>query len=83
MRIEIVDDYQALSRAAADRVAAAVTAKPRASVVLATGSSPMGAYEELVARHRQGAFDASGLRVFQLDAYLGLGRDDRRSLYRW
>ncbi|HVA92570.1 MAG TPA: glucosamine-6-phosphate deaminase [Chloroflexota bacterium] len=83
MRIEIVDDYAALSRAAADYVAAVATAKPTAAMVLATGSSPMGAYEELVARRRSGAFAADRLRVFQLDAYLGLKRDDRRSLYRW
>ncbi len=83
MRIEIVDDYAALSLGAADRVAAAIAANPTGSVVLATGASPMGAYQELAIRHRRGAFNAEHLRVFQLDAYVGLMRDDRRSLYRW
>jgi glucosamine-6-phosphate deaminase len=83
MRVQIVDDYRALSHAAATHIAAVVAARPAASIVLATGSSPMGAYEELVARHREGTFDTGRLRVFQLDAYLGLGREDRRSLYRW
>ncbi|HVC80858.1 MAG TPA: glucosamine-6-phosphate deaminase [Chloroflexota bacterium] len=83
MRIEIVADYQAVSRAAATHIAAVVAAKPTASIVLATGATPMGTYEELVARHERGDFDATRLRVFQLDAYLGLGRADRRSLYRW
>ena len=83
MRIEIVDDYQAVNRAAASHIAAVLAAKPTASNVLATGSSPMGTYQDLVARHERNAFDATRLRVFQLDAYLGLGREDRRSLYRW
>lgn len=83
MQLLIVDDYEALSRTAADQIAAVTAANPVASMVLATGSSPMGAYRELVARHQRGLFDAGRLRVFQLDAYLGLGPDDRRSLYRW
>jgi glucosamine-6-phosphate deaminase len=56
---------------------------PNAAVVLATGTSPMGTYHELALRRESGTFDASRLRVFQLDAYLGLSPDDRRSLYRW
>ena len=83
MHLTIVDDYEALSRAAADQIAACVAANPAAAVVLATGSSPMGAYRELALRRQLGTFDATRLRVFQLDAYLGLAADDRRSLYRW
>jgi glucosamine-6-phosphate deaminase len=40
-------------------------------------------YHELAERHRRGEIDASQLRVFQLDAYLGLAPDDPRSLYGW
>ncbi len=83
MEVVILDDYEAVSREAADRVARCVQAKPNASLVLATGSSPMGAYQELGRRRAAGSFDASKLRVFQLDGYLGLAPDDRRSLYRW
>jgi glucosamine-6-phosphate deaminase len=83
MNLTIVDDYQALSRAAADLIARCVSANPTAVVVLATGSSPMGAYQELALLRQAGTFDATQLRVFQLDAYLGLAPDDRRSLYRW
>jgi glucosamine-6-phosphate deaminase len=83
MQLKIVDDYAALSRAGADMLAAAVAANPTAAVVLATGETPMGMYRELVALHARGAFDASRLRVFQLDAYLDLADTDRRSLYGW
>src|SRR6185312_14946187 len=83
MEIVILDDYEAVSREAADRISRCVQAKSNASIVLATGSSPMGAYQELGRRRIAGTFDASELRVFQLDGYLGLVPDDRRSLYRW
>lgn len=83
MELLIVENYEDLSRIAADRIVAAIAAKPTAAVVLATGSSPMGAYQELAQRRKHGAFDATRLRVFQLDAYLGITPADRRSLYRW
>lgn len=83
MKFTVVDDYQALSRAAADHIAACVAANPTAAVVLATGSTPMGAYQELAVRRQAGTFDATRLHVFQLDAYLSIAPDDRRSLYRW
>ena len=83
MDLILVDDYEALSHAGADWLAEAVQAKPDASIVLATGESPMGVYRELAERRSHGQIDASGLRVFQLDAYVGLAPDDRRSLFGW
>ncbi len=83
MRIVVTEDYAALSRAAADLVADVVARIPDAAVIVATGETPMGLYRELVERRARGVLDASRLRVFQLDAYLGLGPDDDRSLYRW
>jgi glucosamine-6-phosphate deaminase len=83
MELVIVDDYEAVSRSAADRIANYVQIQSTANVVLATGSSPMGAYQDLARLRAEGRFDPSRLRIFQLDAYLGLGPDDRRSLYRW
>src|ERR671933_204025 len=83
MELLVTEDYNALSRTGADLMAALIAAKPDAAIVLATGDTPMGMYRELAERHRQGEFDASRLRVFQLDAYLGLAPDDPRSLYGW
>jgi glucosamine-6-phosphate deaminase len=73
----------ALSIAAARDIAAVVAVKPDASLVLATGNTPMGAYAELARMRAAGTFDASRLRIFQLDAYLGIALDDPRSLYGW
>ena len=83
MRLLVVDDYDALNLAAADLIVAAVAAHPTATVVPATGDTPMGLYRALASRRRRGEVDFSRLRVFQLDAYLDLAPDDRRSLYRW
>jgi glucosamine-6-phosphate deaminase len=79
----IVDDYEALSRVGADWFAEAISAKPDAAIVVATGNTPMGVYRELAVRYSRGLIDTSRLRVFQLDAYLGLAPDDRRSLFGW
>jgi glucosamine-6-phosphate deaminase len=83
MHLSVVDDYAALSRAGADYVAGLIAANPAAAIVVATGNTPMGVYRELAARHAAGALDTRRLRVFQLDAYLGLAPTDRRSLFRW
>ncbi len=83
MDVIVTEDYEALSRVGADLVADVINANPTAAVVVATGDTPMGLYRELAKRREQGQFDASRLRVFQLDAYLGIGSDDPRSLYGW
>ncbi len=83
MHVVTVDDYEALSRAAADLVCAVIANNPAAVMVLATGNSPMGLYRDVAQRRQRGEIDTSRLRVFQLDAYLGLAPDDPRSLYGW
>lgn len=83
MYLIITDDYEALSRAAADEVAAVLTTDPAATLLLATGETPMGLYRELARRRERGEINTSALRVIQLDDYLGVPEDDRRSLYRW
>ncbi|MEZ4860392.1 MAG: glucosamine-6-phosphate deaminase [Caldilineaceae bacterium] len=83
MHVLVTKDYAAMSRAAADWVVAAIKAKPESTIVFPTGKTPLGLYEELIARHRQGAFDASALRIFVLDEYVGIPQEDSRSLYGW
>lgn len=83
MELIVTEDYAALSRAGADWLAARIAAQPDAALVVATGDTPMGVYRELAARRARGELDTSRLRVFQLDEYLGVPTDDRRSLYGW
>jgi glucosamine-6-phosphate deaminase len=83
MRTVVVEDYDALSLAAADAIAAVLERRPDALLLLATGDTPMGAYRELADRRRRGEVDTSQLRAAQLDEYAGLPPGDRRSLYGW
>jgi len=83
MKLLTVHDYNDLSRRAAEHIAALVARKPVASLVLATGNTPMGIYASLAQMQRQGTFDAARIRPFQLDAYLGIAAGDARSLYGW
>lgn len=81
-RIMVVDNADELNRAAADVVSEVIQANPAASVVAATGRTPMGLYAELAARRATG-LETPRITAFQLDEYLGLGPDDRRSLFGW
>ena len=77
------DTYQSMSIQAADAFAEAIKAKPNATILVATGNTPMGMYDELALRSSHGDIDTSQLRPFQLDEYLGCAPDDSRSLYGW
>src|SRR5215216_2732845 len=83
MNLILVEDYEALSRAGAGWLIEAIQKQPDAAIVAATGNTPMGMYIELAQQHLRGLLDTSRLRVFQLDAYLGLAPDDRRALFNW
>jgi glucosamine-6-phosphate deaminase len=80
-RVVVVDPDE-LNRAAADVVSEVIEANPAASVVAATGRTPMGPYAELAARRATG-LETHRITAFQLDEYLGLGPGDRRSLFGW
>jgi glucosamine-6-phosphate deaminase len=81
--VEVVDDPSALAHAGADVVERLVGRAPAAALVPATGETPLGLYAELVARRDAGAFDPAALTIVQLDDYLGVDPDDRRSLFGW
>ncbi|MFD6140445.1 glucosamine-6-phosphate deaminase [Promicromonospora sp. NPDC060271] len=63
-----------LARLAADAVEGLVLANPEAVLGLATGSSPLAVYDELVRRHKEGLSFARA-RAFMLDEYVGLPAD--------
>lgn len=83
MKVIVAADGAALGRQAADFVVAAVQAKPDSAIVFPTGKTPVGLYQELIARYQAGTFDPAQLRIFLLDDYVGIGPDDPRSLYGW
>jgi len=61
-----------LSKAAATKVAKVLNAKPNAVLGLATGSSPLGLYKELIRMHKEEGLDFSQVSTFNLDEYVGL-----------
>lgn len=63
-----------LARLAADAVERLVRANPETVLGLATGSSPLAVYDELVRRHTEGLSFAR-VRAFMLDEYVGLPAD--------
>jgi glucosamine-6-phosphate deaminase len=82
-QLQVVPSSADLARAAADRVVEVVTRKPAAAIALPTGSTPLGMFEELVRRIRAGDADFSRVRLFCLDEYLGVSKEDPNSLTGW
>ncbi len=81
MRIIITDDYAELSQRAAEFVAQALCAKPNLVLGLATGSTPVGLYDELVRLENDGELDFSQVVTFNLDEYLGIPEDHPQSYH--
>ncbi len=79
MRIIRAKDYDAMSAAAARLIAAQILLKPDCVLGLATGSSPVGAYQNLIAWNKTGALDFSAVRSVNLDEYAGLTPDHDQS----
>ena len=82
MKIYVAEDYQGMSRKAAGIIAAQVTLKPDSVLGLATGSTPIGMYQELVKGCAAGDLDFSKVRTVNLDEYVGLSGDHDQS-YRY
>src|SRR5882724_1815880 len=81
MLVVLKDTDREVGREAARIVASAVRSNPQIVLGLATGSTPLGMYEELIALHRSGSLDFSKATSFNLDEYLGLTRDDPQSFH--
>lgn len=82
MRVYCAADYNHASRVAANIISAQVIMKPDCVLGLATGSTPVGTYEELIRRYEQGDLDFSRVHSINLDEYRGLAGDNDQS-YRY
>ena len=81
MRILCAKDYKEMSEMAADIIGAEILLKPDAVLGLATGSTPIGTYEELVRRYEAGRLDFSEIKTVNLDEYSGLTKENDQSYY--
>jgi len=82
MKIYVAEDYQGMSRKAAAIIASTIIQKPDCVLGLATGSTPIGMYRELVRGYEKGDLDFSQVKSVNLDEYVGLSADHDQS-YRY
>ncbi len=82
MEIRIKPTYHEMCVVAAREVARVLNTKPDAVLGMATGSTPLGLYQELVRMHREESLDFSQVTTFNLDEYVGLPVDHPQS-YHW
>ena len=81
MEIVISETYEQMSKAAAQVVAHTLNSKPDAALGLATGSTPLGLYNELARMHKEESLDFSQVVTFNLDEYVGLPVDHPQSYH--
>lgn len=81
MKIIRAKDYKDMSRKAANIISAQIIMKPQCVLGLATGSTPIGTYEQLVEWYNKGDLDFSEVTTVNLDEYRGLTRDNDQSYY--
>ena len=63
MKIVRARDYEEMSRRAAAVIASQVLLRPDSVLGLATGSSPVGTYQQLIEWYRKGDLDFSAIRT--------------------
>ncbi len=81
MLVFIAQNYAEVSREAARMVAGAIRRRPDLRLGLASGSTQVGMYQELVRMHREEALDFSRVVTFNLDEYVGLPAEHPQSFH--
>jgi glucosamine-6-phosphate deaminase len=81
MLVIIKENYEEISKEAARLIAELIQKKPNCVLGLATGSTPLGFYKELIRMHNEERLDFSQVTTFNLDEYVGLPRGHSQSYY--
>ena len=81
MKIIRANDYQDMSRKAANIISAQVIMKPNCVLGLATGGTPVGTYAQLVDWYNKGDLDFSEVTTGNLDEYRGLPKEHPQSYW--
>ena len=81
MRVYRAKDYKDMSRKAANIISAQIILKPNSVLGLATGSTPIGTYSQLVDWYKKGDLDFSEVTSVNLDEYKGLPGSNEQSYY--
>ena len=79
MEVIVFDNSEQVAATAADMVCEMVSIKPNAVLGLATGSTSIALYRNLIQRYRLGALSCKEVTTFNLDEYLGIAPDNPQS----
>jgi glucosamine-6-phosphate deaminase len=85
--VRILEDHEAIAREVAERIAELIRRRAgegrKAVLGLATGSTPVGIYRELIRLHREGGLDFSNVVTFNLDEYFPMEPGSLHSYHRF
>jgi len=81
MEVVVKETYDEVCKLAAEMIARAIEKKSDAVLGLATGSTPIGVYKNLIQMYREKRLDFSRIRTFNLDEYLGLAPNHNQSYH--
>lgn len=81
MKLIRVNNYQEMSRMGAKEIIKFVNKNPQGVLGLATGSSPIGLYKELVSDYQQNSTNYAEITSFNLDEYVGIDKNNPQSYY--
>ena len=81
MKLIIVKDYQEVSKKAAEIVIDLLKENTAAKLGLATGSSPIGLYQNLIKAYQDKEISFKDVTTFNLDEYVGIPRDHEQSYF--
>lgn len=81
MEVIVVKDYDAVSQKAFAVMKEVVTGKKAPVLGLATGSSPIGLYKNMIRDHRENGTSYADVQTFNLDEYVGIPRDHAQSYW--
>ncbi len=82
MRVVILTDADSIAEFAADAICRQIQVKRHSVLGLATGSTPLGAYQRLIHRYRSRKISFRDVTTFNLDEYIGLD-DGHPQSYQW
>ncbi len=79
MKLLVKNDYQSMSVEVANMIKNEMKKNPNLVLGLATGSTTIGVYKELIRMHKEENLDFSGVISFNLDEYIGIDSEDPNS----
>lgn len=81
MEVIVLKDYKEVSKKAFEVMKEVVATKKNAVLGLATGSSPIGLYENMIQDHKENGTSYADVTSFNLDEYVGINRNHEQSYY--